>query len=145
MAAISPSQSPTKAIEFSTRLRAIMDAQGLTGAEVARRMSEHLPDGKKISPATISHYRTGHSIPRGQNLDALVSALRIERSELADLLDVPPRPERSAGAKRTHASNEVGHISVDDLGDEVHLKIDLRAPWKVALVILEAIGRSKAE
>ena len=122
-----------------------MDAQGLTGAEVARLMSEHLPDSKKISPATISHYRTGRSIPCGQNLDALISAPRIERSELADLLDVPPQPEPSPGAKRTHASKEVRHIGVEDLGDEVHLKIDLRVSWKVALEILEAIGRSKVE
>ena len=56
---------------FARRLRAIMEERGLTAGETARRMREHLGGDAKFTPANISHYRLGRSLPRPRYLDAL--------------------------------------------------------------------------
>jgi len=131
-----------------------MNERGLTATETARRMSEHLPDGKTVSLATISHYRTGRAIPRLDKLDALSRALEVEQSELISLSDSPapqsaPDPiapiRDNTGLALATRSEAVGHIGIEDFGDEVHLRIDQRVSWAVALKILDALKRAPAE
>ena len=140
-----------------------MDEQHLTIAETARRMREHLPEGESISESSISHYRTGRVIPRRRHLRALSLALGVEEAILAALADSATafwpepsspawtldRPPRMAPmAARLHASNEnvlrgpveiSVWVDLQDLGDEVYLKVDQRVPWAVALKVLELL------
>ena len=59
-----------------------MAERDLSATEIARRMSELLPQGSSVSLATISHYRTGRALPRLDRLDALSKALGIDKSQL---------------------------------------------------------------
>jgi transcriptional regulator with XRE-family HTH domain len=140
-----------------------MEARGLTAAETARRMSEHLPEGESISRASLSHYRTGRSMPLMRYLDALSLALGVDKNELlaiadedeatpksptGELPDNPERPrqqawvgapgnENAAAGRGLESTKPLGII--EDFGDEVHLRIDQRVPWGVALKILEML------
>ena len=158
----SRAHEPNKAA-FASRLRSIMEERGLTAAETARRMSEHLPEGESISRASLSHYRTGRSMPLMRYLDALSLALGVDKSELlaasgedefaatnaaAKLPENAERPrqqawmeapgnENAAADRRSETTKPLGII--EDFGDEVHLRIDQRVPWDVALKILEML------
>jgi transcriptional regulator with XRE-family HTH domain len=155
----SRAHEPNKAA-FASRLRSIMEARGLTAAETARRMSEHLPEGESISRASLSHYRTGRSMPLMRYLDALSLALGVDKSELLaaagkDEIPGKNRPAENAEASRQQAwmeapGNENAAAGrgpevtkplgiIEDFGDEVHLRIDQRVPWDVALKILEML------
>jgi transcriptional regulator with XRE-family HTH domain len=59
-----------------------MQERGLTNAETAQRMRDHLPEGEGFSPANISHYRSGRSVPRSSHLEALSQALGVKSSDL---------------------------------------------------------------
>jgi transcriptional regulator with XRE-family HTH domain len=158
----SRAHEPNKAA-FASRLRAIMEARGLTAAETARRMSEHLPEGETISRASLSHYRTGRSMPLMRYLDALSLALGVDKSdllapagkdeipgrnqslELTESAEPPrkqawmgaPGNENAAAGRSPEVTKPLGII--EDFGDEVHLRIDQRVPWDVALKILEML------
>jgi transcriptional regulator with XRE-family HTH domain len=140
-----------------------MEARGLTAAETARRMSEHLPEGESISRASLSHYRTGRSMPLMRYLDALSLALGVDKSdllapagkdeipgrnqslELTESAEPPrkqawmgaPGNENAAAGRSPEVTKPLGII--EDFGDEVHLRIDQRVPWDVALKILEML------
>jgi transcriptional regulator with XRE-family HTH domain len=138
-----------------------MDERGFSLAETVRRMGEHLPKGERISRASISQYRTGRAIPRPHYLDALSLALGIEKSSLIVVPDSAPTPaaESSIGVAQPRQSRRSalrpanagnngagplearGVIGIQDLGGEVHLKIDQRVSWDVALKILDALKR----
>ena len=147
---------PATKAAFASRLRELMDERGLSSSETARRMRDHLPEGASVSRASLSHYRSGRAMPRLRHLEALSLALGVETSELL----VPPAPESGArerapvpalqhpetrdvpaaeaGARRPpEAMTPLGII--EDFGDEVHLRIDQRVPWDVALKILRAL------
>ena len=158
----SRAHEPNKAA-FASRLRSIMEARGLTAAETARRMSEHLPEGESISRASLSHYRTGRSMPLMRYLDALSLALGVDKSdllapvgkdeipgrnqplELSESAEPPrqqawmgaPGNENAAAGRSAEVTKPLGII--EDFGDEVHLRIDQRVPWDVALKILEML------
>ena len=62
---------------FARRLKAAMQERGLTANETARRVREALGEGAKFTPANISHYRQGRSLPRPRYLAALSRALGV--------------------------------------------------------------------
>jgi len=159
--------SPQSKAKFAGRLRSIMHQRGLSAAETARQMIEHLPECKSISRASVSHYCNGRAIPRLRHLEALSLALGVEQSELINAQRSGARtpkarpngfPNDSPNAKRQKpqeaqmdASDVVKPaeparlIDIEDFGDEVRLKIDLRVPWDIALKILDALKRKKVE
>lgn len=74
--------SRQQARAFAARLTSVMQERGLTNAETAQRIREHLPEGEGFSPANISHYRSGRSVPRSSHLEALSQALGVKSSDL---------------------------------------------------------------
>jgi hypothetical protein len=78
-------------------------------------------------------------MPSLRYLDALARALGVDRyaltPELQDAAEVtaeaPPNAERT-------------RISLQDLGDEVHLHINERVPWDVALKVMTLLKASEA-
>jgi hypothetical protein len=52
-----------------------------------------------------------------------------------------PDPDPRAPAKRSEEEKRAvqGTVRIQDLGEEVHLWIEQRVPWPVALKILEAL------
>ena len=82
MAAKSLRVSASAKAAFARRLAALMDERGLSGAEAARRMREYLPERARVSKANLWQYLHGKVMPSPQYLDALCSALGVERSEL---------------------------------------------------------------
>jgi transcriptional regulator with XRE-family HTH domain len=86
-----------------------MQERGLTNAETAQRMREHLPEGEGFSPANISHYRSGRSVPRSSHLEALSQALGVKSSDLVT------EAETSAGSK---AADESGSAQERRTGRE---------------------------
>ena len=147
MAAKSPRVSAAAKAAFARRLAALMGERGLSGAETARRMREHLPESARISKANLWQYLHGKVMPSPQYLDALCSALGVERSALVPDLKPPPRhgPSRDVGpkARPPGVPGDVPEgqptVSFEDFGDEVHLWIAQRVSWDVALKIMELL------
>jgi transcriptional regulator with XRE-family HTH domain len=142
---------------FAARLRSIMSKRGLTAAETARRMRDHLPDGGRASRATVSHYRAARALPRLRYLDALSLALGVDRSELLPTLNADDSAgasdaRREIGPREAPASSEATApelhsarlCSIEDHGDEVHLQVNQRVSWEVALTILSALKAKPA-
>ncbi len=50
--ALRATEAPTREV-FADRVRSLLDQRGLSAAETARRMREHLPEGARVSRATI--------------------------------------------------------------------------------------------
>src|SRR5918993_4915835 len=67
---------------FGSRLEAAIRERGWTRGETARRVREQLGEGAKFTPANISHYTRGRSIPRPRYSDALSVVLGIDMREL---------------------------------------------------------------
>jgi transcriptional regulator with XRE-family HTH domain len=153
---------------FAERLIAVMEQRGLSIAETARRVRQHLHDGEGFTDTNLVHYRQGRSMPRPRYLEALSRALDVEPTELTTFDQTAgtapgvrvrrPRRRRSRQALSAAAPEDrqavpsptaamLGHGSVviEDFGDEVHLKIDQRLPWTVALHILQVIKGSRGE
>jgi transcriptional regulator with XRE-family HTH domain len=141
---------------FAGRLRSIMDEQGLTVGETARRFVQQLPEGEAVSRASLLHYLSGRSMPRLRYLDALCAALGVSTCQLVPDLDSPQRDQeviseiiaettsREEEAQGHPASRDrLGHrdagLSMEDFGSEVHLRIEQRVPWTVALEILRLL------
>ena len=140
-----------------------MSEQGITIAETVRRMGEHLPGGESISRASISQYRTGRAIPRAQYMEALSLALGVEKSELIAVPNSPLSPLEDCAHLQAHCEPQdslaaapmlsctvaphpdeaADKVGIRDLGTGVHLKIDQRVTWDVALIILGALKGSQ--
>ena len=129
---------------FGRRLRAIMEERGLTAGETARRMREHLGGGAKFTPANISHYRLGRSLPRPRYLDALSAVLGIDKEELlsdgqAHQKGGPTERERSSEAPSHDGREAPPSLNIVDRGGSVWLQINQQLPWPVAIQILHAL------
>src|SRR5215203_28997 len=117
-----------------------MTSRGLRNAEVARRLSDYLPGHKKVSPASISQYRGGRSVPRDLYLHALSKALEVEESEL-----LPPgvgnatlsEPEIvRPPAKHMREQSFPSMFSLEDRGNTARLRLDQELPWPMVVQIL---------
>jgi transcriptional regulator with XRE-family HTH domain len=150
--------------QFAERLTEAMRQGGLTIAETARRVRQHLGDDKGFSDANLVHYRQGRSVPRLRYLEALSLALGISQS---DLISVDPASQPGSanhteeGSVRSRRSRVQEHalarpaandssppaqplvthvaVAIEDHGDEAHVRIDQRVPWPVALQILRVV------
>ena len=128
--------SPSTKADFPCRLKSTIDARGLTLAEVARRASEHLPEGAVLSAAALRHYLGGRAIPRLRYLDALALGLGVEKTELIPHLQSgqDSLPHHSA------AGQGRGTVRLEGYRDEAHLWVEQRVPWEVAREILRLLG-----
>jgi transcriptional regulator with XRE-family HTH domain len=144
------SAKPLKA-KFAERLRATMQHQGLTIAETARRVRQHLPNGEGFDDTNLIHYRQGRSVPRPAHLEALSRALGVSASDLlgteagARAVDTRQRtPATSVPLRPHHEVAEAGRPSpviqvMEDYGENVLLRFEQLVPWPVALRILQLL------
>ena len=153
------SKDATKRL-FAKRLIAIMNQRGLSIAETARQMRQHLPAGEGFTATNLTHYRQGRSVPRPKYLEALSRVLEVDPSALT------PEGTNTGGQSRASAESRSGGLQakarkadariqdsqktesttspadavvIADYGDEVHIRIDQRLPWSVGLRILQAL------
>ena len=129
---------------FARRLRAIMEERGLTAGETARRMRERLGGDAKFTPANISHYRFGRSLPRPRYLDALSAVLGVDKEELFSDAHPHKTGRATAGESSSQTPSHDGHetppsLNVVDRGGSVWLQINQQLPWPVAIQILHAL------
>lgn len=164
--------SRQRAHAFATRLTSVMQERGLTNVETAKRMREHLPEGEGFSPANISHYRSGRSVPRSSHLEALSQALGIKPSDLVteELPDEmkaaaesrPAQGRRSGRQQKTkreqpgrrrhitrvsdtsgiESAEAVPVLQIEDLGTEVRIRFDQSFPWDAGMKLIQALKAS---
>ena len=130
---------------YSAWLVQRMADQKLSGAELARMVQEHLPEGVHFTPSNISHYRSGRSAPRTlvrEVIENLVSgeALKSKRNGGAG---------SPAHAEDAHAEEE-GDISLgvkiqlEDLGSgRARILIDQQLPWAEALELIKRLKTAR--
>jgi len=136
---------------FGSRLEAAMRERGWTMGETARRVREQLGDGAKFTPANISHYRRGSSVPRLRYLDPLSAVLGIDKGELMGHMRQGDSPILVDG-ERNHPA-VLGHevaatqgqsaapsaLHIEDRGSEALIQINQQVSWAVALKVLQAL------
>ena len=126
---------------LSESLRRLMEEQGLSVTEVAKRMEKELP-GERFNAVNLSHYKAGRSLPRPRYLNALSRAFGVSADELVPpegLLDV--QDEQEAGP----AEQQAPAFRIEDLSDGLAwIQINQRLPWPLVLRILEAMKGDKA-
>jgi transcriptional regulator with XRE-family HTH domain len=142
-----------------------MSERGLTAAETARRMRDYLPVGDKASRSTICQYKAARALPRLRYLDALSMALGVNKSDLLPSLETDAtgncvEQDRRRRAERMNRAtddtdadaeasgspeNSVPLCTIEDLGDEVHLRINQRVSWAAALTILRVLKTDDAQ
>ena len=127
---------------LAQRMRKLMDEQGLSVTEIARRMEKEL-SGEKFNPVNLSHYKAGRSLPRPRYLNALSRAFGVSSEELLppegalELLDIEP-----LGVSDPQAPA----FRIEDLSDGLAwLQINQKLPWPLVLRILDALKGDKAE
>ena len=127
---------------YSAWLVQRMADQKLSGAELARMVQEHLPEGVHFTPSNISHYRSGRSAPRTlvrEVIEKIVSGEAASRSKPNGGAESP------AHAEDAHAEEE-GDISLgakiqlEDLGSgRARILIDQQLPWAEALELIKRL------
>lgn len=129
-----PEKERTLAIDkgiFAHRLWQAIKRSGFTYRETARLAQAHLPTGQRMSDVSVWSYAKGRSLPRRMaQVEALAQVLGVEVADLVEETDPMRRPE---------PRREPG-VTVADLGDgRARLRIDLDAPWPVALDVLRLL------
>jgi hypothetical protein len=143
---------------LSERLRALMDQKGLNSATAAKLVQDRLPSGS-FTPANISHYRAGRSLPRPAVLKALSAVLDVDSEDLAPtqvsevvalailgeddeqlLGGASPDDPISTVASGGLPLSSVPEFRIKDLpGDEALLQINQRLSWPTVIRILQAL------
>ena len=104
---------------------------------------EALGEGAKFTPANISHYRQGRSLPRPRYLEALSRALGVNKGE--PLTEASPA---RAGDSQQHTPTSSAPIQlpdgspsfhIEDRGGNAWLQINQQLPWPTAIKILEVL------
>jgi len=122
---------------FSAWLVQRMANQKLSGAELARMVQAHLPEGVHFQPSNISHYRAGRSIPRAlvrEVIEKIVSGETARKSQ-------PNGGAASQAHDHKEGSISVGDkIQLEDLGSgRARVLIDQQLPWAEALELIKRL------
>jgi transcriptional regulator with XRE-family HTH domain len=126
-----------------------MQERGWTVNETARRVREELGEGAKFTPANISHYRQGRSIPRPRYLAALSRALGVDQGELLTEASAPHvansshKPGEPLAGIEIRAGSPSFHI--EDRGGNAWLQINQQLPWPIAIQILQVLKGGMSE
>jgi transcriptional regulator with XRE-family HTH domain len=135
-------QSKPQPTVFARRLKAAMDERGWTANETARRVREALGEGAKFTPANISHYRQGRSLPRPRYLEALSRAFGVNKDEL--LTEASPardgnRQQHTPSSAPIELPDGSPSFHIEDRGGNAWLQINQQLPWPTAIKILEVL------
>ena len=127
---------------LSQRLQHLMEEQGLSVTELARRMEREL-SGEKFNAVNLSHYRAGRSLPRPRYLNALSRAFGVPTQDL-----LPPEEALDVLAAEASDAEErpAPAFRIEDMADgQAWLQINQRLPWPLVLSVLEALKGVKTE
>jgi transcriptional regulator with XRE-family HTH domain len=121
---------------FAQRVRSLMEEQGLSVAELTRRMEQEL-SGEKFNPVNLSHYKAGRSMPRPRYLSALSRAFGVEPKELLP----PGESQEPIESENDGGGHNAGPaVRIEDLSDgQAWLQINQKLPWPLVLRILDAL------
>ena len=130
---------------FSAWLVQRMADQKLSGAELARMVQEHLPEGVHFTPSNISHYRSGRSAPRTLVREVIEKVVSGEAASRSKPNGGAPAHAEDAHSEDAHAEEE-GDISLgakiqlEDLGSgRARILIDQQLPWAEALELIKRL------
>ena len=126
---------------FGRQLRKLMGDKGLSGADLARQMSVHLPSGKTVGRDNISWYLNGRSMPTQPNLIAMAKVLEIDPDFL-----MPRDPATRPGEMPPPAATPENDIRMRMSGDGMmHLQLNTHLPRELGWKILEMIEQHRKE
>jgi hypothetical protein len=127
---------------YSAWLVQRMADQKLSGAQLARMVQEHLPEGVHFTPSNISHYRSGRSAPRTlvrEVIEKLVSGEAALRSKPKGEAEGPAEAEDA----HAHEEDDISlgaKIQLEDLGSgRARILIDQQLPWAEALELIKRL------
>lgn len=125
-----PDDKKRRALEFARRLINRRSDLGLSQSNLALRASDHLPDSRSFSRASISRYESGENVPGPSTLAALAKVLQCEPADL-----VPSR--RALASPRAPLALE------QDPAGNVKLSIDQVVPFDVAMKIIALLPKAQ--
>ena len=126
---------------LSQKLRSLMDEQGLSITDLARRMEGELT-GERFNPVNLSHYKAGRSLPRPRYLNALSRVLGVTPQELvpADIALPESEPEVFSVDDHRPPVRDLPSFRLEDVSNGMAwLQINQKLPWPVVLRILELL------
>jgi hypothetical protein len=68
--------------EFACRLRALVDASGLTQVQIVKLVQEQMPEHGRFERGNLTAYLAGHSFPRPIVFHAMCRAFKVAPEEL---------------------------------------------------------------
>lgn len=117
------------AIEFARRLQEAIAKRGWTQNDLARRASEHLPEGVTVHRDSISRYINLKNFPSARNLTAIAAALGMDKMDLI--------PTKGVSSDRL---KQVVPVDARDMGGgRVWLRVNQETDWHTAIKILEML------
>jgi hypothetical protein len=131
------SDPSVEGVAFGAWLVQRMANQKLSGAELARLVQAHLPEGVHFTPSNISHYRAGRSVPRAlvrEVIEKIVSGEAARKSQ--------PNGAAESQAHEQRQGNIVAgeKIQLEDLGSgRARIVIDQQLPWAEALELIKRL------
>ena len=131
-----PDDAPKEAakVEFAKRLQKAIAEKGWNQSELARRATEHMPDGQKVGRDSVSQYIAAKTFPSRTKSLAIAKALDIDEKEL-----IPTR-----GVK--DSADKVPAVDVRQMEDGLAwLRINQRVPWPIALKVLALVRGENAD
>lgn len=130
---------------FGRQLRKLMTDKGLSGADLGRQATIHLPKGKVIGRDNISWYLNGRSMPIPTYLAAIAKVLDIDAQFL-----LPRDHSQRVGDKPEPAATPEHDVrmSLATNGD-MHLMLNVHLPrdlgWKILKLVEDHKNDSSAQ
>lgn len=124
---------------FGQKLRKMMADKGLSGADLARQASIHLPKDKTIGRDNISWYLTGRSMPIPTYMAAIAKVLEIDPQFL-----LPRDHSQKVGeAPPPVASPEHDVRMAIGANGEMHLMLNIHLPRELGWKLLQIVEDHK--
>lgn len=126
-------------VYFGKLLTKLMEERGMTGAELARKASLHMPGNKTIGRDSISWYTNGKRAPGPIVVKALARALDVAPEFL-----LPRAHNQAPGEPAPEPLADPNTFRTSQLPDgRVHIQIDKMVPLDVAWKITELVMKPK--
>jgi transcriptional regulator with XRE-family HTH domain len=122
--------------EFGRRLQEMASARGMNQSDLARKASQHMPEGRSIGRDTISHSIRGVSMPRPDRHLAICKALDCTTEDLP-----LPKPAKMEDVRRRRTDS----MEVLSLADgRVNIRLNRTVSMETASKIMTLLSREPA-
>ncbi len=116
-------------VDFASRLQKLITEKGWNQSELARRASDHMPEGQKMGRDNVSGYIRGTTLPGPIKLAAIAKALGVQPEDI-----LPQRGVPNAGSKTLPA------LDMRDLGDgNVWMRVNQAVTRAIGLKIMNLL------